>query len=130
MDAHAGVRRAIATFLEANEDMEMVGEAASTAEGLRQCASTRPDVVLVGITLQGPNGIEAIVTIRCRWPETRIVAMGSFQEEERMRAAIEAGASRYVLKDVSADELASAIRAAHATLSSPPFGWARNPPSA
>jgi DNA-binding NarL/FixJ family response regulator len=113
-DAHAGVRQAIATFVEATEDMELVGEAASSAEAMRLCVSARPDVALVGITLQGSNGIETIAAIRRRCPETRILAMGSFQEEEQRQAAIDAGAVGYVLTNGSAAELGAAIRAAHA----------------
>jgi NarL family two-component system response regulator LiaR len=113
-DAHAGVREAIATFVEASEDMDLVGEAASRAEAMRLCASRCPDVALVGITLHGPNGIEAIAAIRRRYPETRILAMGSFQEQEYRQAAIDAGAVGYVLKNVYADELGAAIRAAYA----------------
>jgi NarL family two-component system response regulator LiaR len=114
LDAHAGVRRAIATFVEATEDMELVGEAASRAEAMRLCASCRPDVALIGVTLLGPNGIQTIAAIRRRRPGIRVLAMGSFQDEELGQVAIDAGAVGYMLKNVSADELGVAIRAAYA----------------
>ena len=115
VDAHAGVRGAIATLLEATDDMELVGQAASQGEAMRLRASQHPHVALVGIALRGPNGLGAIATIQRRWPEVRIIAMGGFQEAQHRQAAFEAGAAGYVLKNVSAEELASAIRAAYAS---------------
>ena len=115
LDAHAGVRGAIATLVEANEDMVLVGQAASQGEAMRLCASQRPDVALVGIALRGPNGLDAIASIRRRWPKTRIIAMGGLQEAQHGHAAFEMGAAGYVLKYVSADELAAAIRVACAS---------------
>jgi len=82
---------------------------------MRLCASQRPDVALVGIALRGPNGLDAIASIRRRWPKTRIIAMGGLQEAQHGHAAFEMGAAGYVLKYVSADELAAAIRVACAS---------------
>ncbi len=95
--------------------MELVGQAASQGEALRLCVSRRPHVALVGIALQGPNGLDAIGAIHRRWPQVRIIAMGSLQEAQHKQAALEAGAAGYLLKNVSADELITAIRVAHSS---------------
>jgi len=115
LDAHAGLRGAIASLVEASEDMEMVGQAEGQEEAMRLCASQWPHVVLVGLALHGPNGLDAIAAIHRRWPKVRVVAMGNLQEAQQGRAASEAGAAGYVLKNVSADELAAAIRVACAS---------------
>jgi len=95
--------------------MEMVGQAEGQEEAMRLCASQWPHVVLVGLALHGPNGLDAIAAIHRRWPKVRIVAMGNLQEAQQGQAASEAGAAGYVLKNVSADELAAAIRGACAS---------------
>ena len=114
VDAHAGVRGAIATFVEACEDMELVGMAETRAPAAHIHATSRPDVALVGLTLQDAGCVDAIAAILRRWPGARVLAMGSYQEEEYRQAALAAGAVGYLQKSVSADELGAAIRAAHA----------------
>jgi len=115
VDAHAGVRGAIATLVEASDDMELVGQAANMGEAMRLCASQHPHIALVGVAFRGPNGLDAIATIQRCWPKIRIVAMGGLQEAQHRQAVFEAGAAGYVLKYVSADELAAAIRVACAS---------------
>ncbi len=120
VDDHAMVRRGLATFLRAFSELSLAGEAGSGEEGIRLCAELQPDVVLMDMMLPGIDGLEAIRVIRKRNPHVQILALTSFKEGELIRQALEAGAIGYLLKDVSADELASAIRAAHggrATLS-------------
>jgi NarL family two-component system response regulator LiaR len=120
VDDHAMVRRGLATFLRAFGDLALAGEAGSGEEALRISAEVQPDVILMDMMLPGINGPEAIRAIRQRQPHVQILALTSFKEGELIRHALEAGAIGYLLKDVSADELASAIRAAHsgrATLS-------------
>ena len=120
VDDHAMVRRGLATFLRAFSDLVLAGEAGSGEEAVRMSPEVQPDVILMDMMLPGINGPEAIRLIRQRQPHIRILALTSFKEGELIRHALEAGAIGYLLKDVSADELASAIRAAHggqATLS-------------
>lgn len=120
VDDHAMVRRGLATFLRAFGDLALAGEAGSGEEAVRMSAQVQPDVILMDMMLPGINGPEAIRAIRQRQPHVQVLALTSFKEGELIRHALEAGAIGYLLKDVSADELASAIRAAHsgrATLS-------------
>ncbi len=120
VDDHVMVRRGLATFLRAFSELALAGEAGSGEEAVRLSAELRPDVILMDMMLPGMNGAEAIRVIRQRQPDIQILALTSFKEGELIRDALEAGAIGYLLKDVSADELASAIRAAHggrATLS-------------
>ncbi len=113
VDDHVMVRRGLATFLRAFSELALAGEAGSGEEAIRLSAELRPDVILMDMMLPGINGPEAIRTIRQRQPDVQILALTSFKEGELIRDALEAGAIGYLLKDVSADELASAIRAAH-----------------
>ena len=115
VDEHQAVRRAIATLVSALDDMELAGEASSAEEalGLGTCA-TPPDVALLATTVNGNPAAEACRTLRARWPSLRVVGMSTFQEEDRVQAVLDAGAVSYLLKNVSADQLAGAIRLAYA----------------
>jgi NarL family two-component system response regulator LiaR len=113
VDEHAGVRHAIATFVQALGDLELAGEASSGTEAVRECARTHPDVVLMGIALPDMTGAAATRLILNRWPPIRVLALCTFQEEERAEDVLLAGAVGYLLKNVSADEMACAIRSAH-----------------
>jgi DNA-binding NarL/FixJ family response regulator len=118
VDDHQVVRRGLRAFLDGEKDMEVVGEAANGREGLdeleRLAAAERgPDVVLMDLQMQPVNGIEATRQIRARHDEVEVVALTSFVEEERIRAALDAGASGYILKDADPDEVAGAVRAAY-----------------
>lgn len=112
VDDHAMVRRGMRDFLELHDDLEIVGEAADGAAAIETAAALRPDVVVMDLLMPGVDGIEATTRIKADNPETEIVAITSFVEEARIIAALEAGASGFLLKDAEADELAAAIRAA------------------
>ena len=112
VDDHAMVRRGLATFLRAYPDLELVGEAADGEEAVAQCDRLKPDVILMDLLMPGMGGAEATRAIRAQWPRTQVVALTSFGESERVREALQAGALSYLLKNVTASELAAAIHAA------------------
>jgi NarL family two-component system response regulator LiaR len=114
VDDHAVVRGGLRLFLIAFDDLVLVGEAGSGEKALALCAETQPDVVLMDLVMPGMGGVEAIRLIRERFPSTQVVALTSFPEEELVQAALAAGAISYLLKDISAGNLAAAIRAANA----------------
>jgi NarL family two-component system response regulator LiaR len=113
-DDHAMVRSGLAAFLMANEDLELVGEASNGVEAVRTCAKVRPDVVLMDLVMPGMDGADAIREIHTAQPEVQVIALTSFPEEDLVQRALESGAISYLLKNVSADELAEAIRRAKA----------------
>src|SRR5215469_7337289 len=112
VDDHEMVRSGLATFLRVVSDLELVGEAASGEEGVQLCEQIQPDVVLMDMVLPGMDGVAATREVRARCPQTRVVALTSFPEEDLVQRALEAGATGYLLKNVGARELVSAIRAA------------------
>ena len=112
VDDHAMVRRGMRDFLSLHDDLEIVGEAADGAAAIEQAAALRPDVVVMDLLMPGVDGIDATARIKATHPDVEIVAITSFVEEARIVAALEAGASGFLLKDAEADELAAAIRAA------------------
>jgi NarL family two-component system response regulator LiaR len=114
VDDHEVVRRGLRGFLELQDDMEVVGEASDGAIAISLADSLEPDVVLMDLLMPNVDGLTAIASIRQSHPNTDIVAVTSFLEEDKVTAALEAGASGYLLKDASADEVADAIRAAFA----------------
>jgi NarL family two-component system response regulator LiaR len=114
VDDHAMVRRGLATFLGVFDDLELVGEAANGEAAIQLCAQVRPDVVLMDIVMPDVDGVTATRAIRGQFPEIQVVALTSFKDKGLVQDALQAGAIGYLLKDVSADTLAEAIRAAHA----------------
>jgi NarL family two-component system response regulator LiaR len=114
VDDHTMVRRGLATFLKVFDDLELAGEAASGEDALQLCAQVLPDVVLMDMVMPDMDGVTATRAIRQQCPRVQVVALTSFKDEELVQSALQAGAIGYLLKDVSADELAQAIRAAHA----------------
>jgi two-component system, NarL family, response regulator LiaR len=114
VDDHAVVRSGLSAFLMVFDDLELVGEAASGAEAIRLCEELVPDVVLMDLVMPGMDGVAATHTIRERCPAVQIIALTSFPEEDLVQNVLKAGAISYLLKNVSADDLASAIRAARA----------------
>ena len=114
VDDHAVVRGGLRLFLMAFDDLEMVGEAGSGEKALALCAEVRPEVVLMDLVMPDMGGVDAIRLIRERYPWIKVIALTSFPEEELVQAALAAGAMSYLLKTISASNLAAAIRAAHA----------------
>jgi two-component system, NarL family, response regulator LiaR len=113
-DDHAVVRQGLRTFLELQDDMEVVGEAADGDEAVALVEQTAPDVVLLDLVMPRVDGIEATRRIRERSPETRILVLTSFADDHTVLPAVRAGAAGYLLKDVQPPELARAIRTVHA----------------
>jgi len=113
-DDHGMVRRGMRDFLELHDDLEVVGEAEDGARAVELAITLRPDVVVMDLLMPIQDGIAATAAIKAATPEVEIVALTSFVEESRVVAAIEAGASGFLLKDADADDLAAAIRAAAA----------------
>ncbi len=111
-DDYAVVRNGLRSFLSAFDDFLLVGEAASGEQAVRLCAQHQPDVVLMDLVMPGMDGAEATRQIRQKHPNTQVIALTSFKEREQVQAALQAGAIGYLLKDVSAEELAEAIRQA------------------
>src|SRR5512140_964404 len=114
VDDHAVVRSGLAAFLLAFDDLELVGEAGGGQEAVRLCMQVEPDVILMDLVMPGMDGAATTRAVRERCPAVRVIALTSFKEEELVQAALQAGAIGYLLKNVSADELAAAIRSAHA----------------
>jgi NarL family two-component system response regulator LiaR len=114
VDDHAVVRSGLATFLMTCDDMELVGEASSGEQALSLCSQVKPDVVLMDLVMPGMDGATATQKIREECPEIQVIALTSFKEQDLVQGALQAGAIGYLLKDISADELANAIRAAYA----------------
>ena len=114
VDDHDMVRRGLATFLRIKDDLELVGEARDGREAVYMCERARPDVILMDLVMPVMGGTEATRAIREQHPQVQVIALTSFQEHSLVREALQAGAISYLLKNVSVDELARAIRAAHA----------------
>jgi NarL family two-component system response regulator LiaR len=113
-DDHSMVRAGLATFIKVKPDLDLVGEARNGMDALRLCEQTQPDVVLMDLVMPKMDGVAAIRAIRERRPQVQIIALTSFKDKDMVQDALRAGAISYLLKDVSVDELAEAIRAAYA----------------
>jgi NarL family two-component system response regulator LiaR len=114
VDDHTMVRRGLATFLKAFDDLQLAGEAESGKAAIQLCAEVLPDVILMDMVMPDMDGAVATRAIRQQFPQVQVIALTSFKEGDLVKHALEAGAIGYLLKDVSADELVQAIRAAHA----------------
>jgi NarL family two-component system response regulator LiaR len=114
VDDHAMVRSGLAAFLAVADDLELVGEADNGSEAVRAVGQIAPDVVLMDLKMPGMDGVTATRSIAERFPNVRVLALTSFPEDGLVQPVLEAGATGYLLKNVGADELARAIRAAHA----------------
>jgi NarL family two-component system response regulator LiaR len=112
VDDHTVVRSGLATFLRAFEDLELVGEAKNGLEALNLCHQKKPDVILMDLMMPEMDGIAATQAILKDYPDIKIIAMTSFDEAELVHGVLAAGAISYLLKNVTADELAKAIREA------------------
>lgn len=113
VDDHTMVRRGLVTFLKVFDDLQLAGEAESGAEAIQCCAETMPDVILMDMLMPGMDGVTATHAIRQQYPSVQVIALTSYKDGALIKNALEAGAIGYLLKDVSADELARAIRAAY-----------------
>ena len=111
VDDHEVVRLGLKALLEHHPNFEVVGQAGTAKEALDQVAQLRPDVVLMDIRLPGTSGIEACEEITQNYPETRVIMLTSYAEDEMLFSAIRAGASGYVLKQIGAEDLIRAIEA-------------------
>ena len=109
-DDHAVVRRGLRALIDTEPNMEAVGEAVDGVEAVLMTRSLRPDVILLDLAMPRKDGIEAIVEIKQENPDTRILVLTSFAEDEKVFPAIKSGALGYLLKDSSPQELLRAIQ--------------------
>lgn len=107
---HTLLRAGLKIMLSQEEDLEVVGEADNGKEAIRAVSLLAPDLVLMDLTMPGTNGMEAMVEIKKRFPETRILVLTIHKTDEYIQEALRAGADGYVLKDASQDELRLAVR--------------------
>jgi DNA-binding NarL/FixJ family response regulator len=112
VDDQALFREALATLLEVRPEIEVVGEAANGAEAIDKVAILRPDVVLMDLHMPVLDGIAAARRLRVEQPDTRVLALTTFDDDEDVFAALRAGAAGYLLKDVTSDRLVEALLAA------------------
>jgi two-component system response regulator DevR len=112
VDDHALLRLGLKTLIDDQADMEVVGEADSTAAALQMADGAHPQVVLMDIRLRGDSGLEAARELTARYPETKVVMLTSYADEELVIGAIRAGAVGYILKEVGNEEVLRGIRAA------------------
>lgn len=114
VDDHAVVRSGLSAFLMVFDDLELVGEAENGLQAVQRAVALQPDVILMDLVMPEMDGAAATRLIREANPHIQVIALTSFREDTLVQAALQAGAISYLLKNVSADELAQAIRAAHA----------------
>jgi DNA-binding NarL/FixJ family response regulator len=110
IDDHEVVRAGIKAMIDAQDDMEVVGEAGTAEDGVRRVGYDEPDVVVLDVRLPDGSGVESCRDIRARFPDVKVLMLTSFADEEALLAAILAGASGYVLKRVKGTDLVSDIR--------------------
>jgi DNA-binding NarL/FixJ family response regulator len=113
VDDHAVVREGLRAFLQLQEGIEVAGEAGDGEEALEQALALRPDVILMDLVMPKLDGVRAMRELRARLPDSRVIVLTSFLDDERLLPAIQAGAAGYLLKNAEPAELARAIRAAH-----------------
>ncbi len=112
VDDHNVVRSGLATFLRAYDDLELVAEAKNGKEAIRLCHEKKPDVILMDLLMPEMDGITATKAILAENPEIKIIAMTSFEDEQLVQGVLAAGAISYLIKNVTSDDLAKAIREA------------------
>jgi NarL family two-component system response regulator LiaR len=113
VDDHLVVRQGLRAFLQLQPDIEVVGEAAGGAAAVELAGHLLPDVVLMDLVMPEGDGVEAIRELAAAVPGARVLVLSSFADDERVFAAMQAGAAGYLLKDVEPDALAGAIRDVH-----------------
>ncbi len=104
------MREGLRTLLELEDDLAVVGEAETGEAGVRAFAETQPDVVLMDVRMPGVDGVEATRRIRTHWPDARVIILTTFDDDAYVFEGLRAGAQGYLLKAISGDELARAIR--------------------
>jgi NarL family two-component system response regulator LiaR len=114
VDDHAVVRSGLGAFFTVFPDLELIGEAENGEEAVVRCGLLKPDVILMDLIMPGMDGVTATNVIMERFPATKVIALTSFHEETLIDAALRAGAAGYLMKNITARELADAIRAADA----------------
>ena len=119
-DDHGMVRRGIVSFLKNNADIHVIGEAQDGRQAVELCEHLQPDVVLMDLQMPEMDGVAATRAIRKQSPTIQVIALTSFQDRDKVQEALYAGAISYLLKNVSGDDLAAAIRNAHAGRHYPP----------
>jgi len=113
VDDHPAFRAGLAAILAAHADLRVVAEAGNVAEALEMCERELPDLVLMDLRLPGGGGAGATLTIRQRWPATHVLIVTTYDGDEDIYLALQAGASGCVLKDLTSAELIAAVRSAH-----------------
>lgn len=113
VDDHSVVRSGLGAFLQVFDEFELVGEASNGKEAVTECALKHPDVVLMDLVMPEMDGAQATKAIRGEYPDIQVIVLTSFKEDNLVESALQSGAIGYLLKNVSADELADAIRSAH-----------------
>ena len=114
VDDHAVVREGLRAFLELQEGIEVAGEAADGQAGVAAAERLRPDVVLMDLVMPRLDGVGAMRELRSRLPDVKVIVLTSFADDEMLLPAVQAGAAGYLLKNAQPQELARAVRAAHA----------------
>jgi two-component system, NarL family, response regulator LiaR len=113
VDDHEMVRIGVSSYLSAQPDIEVVGEAADGKKGVELALELRPDIILMDLVMKEMDGIEATRQIIEQWPEAKIIIVTSFLDDEKVYPALEAGATSYMLKTSKAGEIANAVRATY-----------------
>ena len=113
VDDHTLFRQGVRTLLSCEPDLEVVGEAGQAVDGVKLAATLRPDIVLLDIGMAGMSSFEATRQIRKNRPETRVVFLSMYDDEDYLAESVEIGASGYILKESPADQLVNAIREVH-----------------
>jgi NarL family two-component system response regulator LiaR len=114
VDDHGMVRRGLAAYLLSAPDIEVVAEARDGQEAIRICEAEQLDIILMDLIMPELGGVAATRVIHNKWPEVQIIALTSFQEKEMVQEALQAGAISYLLKNISGEDLAEAIRSSYA----------------
>lgn len=117
VDDHEMVRRGLADFIHVYKDFVLVGEASDGEEAVKMCRKTKPDVILMDLVMPNLNGVESTRQISCKFPDTKVIALSSYDDERLVPAALDAGAISFLQKNVTMNELADAIRKADAGVS-------------
>ena len=114
VDDHAVIRSGLSKGLKVNKDLVPVGEATDGSEAIEMVATHKPDVVLMDLMMPGMDGITATREIHEKYPPVKVIALSSYSEKKMVQGALQAGAIGYLVKNITASELGSAIRSAFA----------------